>query len=295
MFVWITAFLNLSRMWYTENQRRCFFEKVDDLYKEYSIQLIKEMLPSERIPEIEQKIRDGISIEDWWDDELFPGYDFEQFEQEKVYPAMHDDLIKNSCYWEDVCHNAPPERIEDWYKCSFVKSLLHEFVNDENDPYQLNDQLTEKEIACFSYAICSILVQYLKKHLHVKDKDADKILKILYCGEFAQNEWLNIVNGENIKEMRHRLTERFLRRFLSIDYNMGIEPALFSEFLHDEVLSPIYITIYDVRHEILKAGRDYLAKNAEKRWTPEEMDNFYNHIIANVKIEIEEPDIEGYM
>ncbi len=75
---------------------------------------------------------------------------------------------------------------------------------------------------------------------------------------------------------------------------MGMEPVLFSEFLHDEVLSPIYITIYDSRHEILKTGRKYLEQNADKRWSPNEMDNFFNFIIDNVKMNFKAPDFSGY-
>nr|WP_308507967.1 hypothetical protein [uncultured Stomatobaculum sp.] len=294
MFIWMTGLLNMSRMWYTENQRKCFFEKVDALYIEYCVQFVNEMIPPAESREIEQKIRAGINIEEWWNSKFFSECSAKYFEQEKVYPAMFDDLEKNGYYWEEIYTDASDENIEDWYKCSIVKSLLHEFVNDEENPYKLNDQFTDKEIACFSYTICSIIVNHLKQHLHIDYEDADRLLKILYCGEFAQNEWLNLANGENIKEMRHRLTERFLYRFLLKDYDMGIEPMLFSEFLHDEILSPIYIEIYESRFEILKTGRKYLAENAEKCWTPSEMDNFYNFIMDNVTMNFEAPDFNAY-
>lgn len=294
MFIWMTGLLNMSRMWYTENQRKCFFEKVDFLYIEYCVHFIKEIVSPAKSQEIEEKIRAGINIEDWWDNKTISECSIKQFEQEKVYPAMFDDLEKNGYYWEEIYTNAPAEKIEDWYECSIVKSLLHEFVNDEEDPYKLNNHLTDKEIACFTYTIYSIYVQYLKQYLNIEDEDSDRLLKLLYCGEFAQNEWLNLVNGEQVKEMRHRLTERFLYRYLSRDYDMGIEPMLFSEFLHDEILSPIYITIYESRFEILKTGRKYLAENADKRWTPSEMENFYNFIMDNVKMNFEAPDFNAY-
>ncbi len=294
MFVWMTGLLNVSKMWYTENQRKCFFEKVDVLYTEYCIHFVKEMVSPSKSWEIEQKIRDGINIEDWWDSKIFLECNIEHFEQEKVYPAMFNDLEKNGYYWKEIYTNAPAENIEEWYKCSIVKSLLYEFVNDEENPYKLNDQLSDKEIACFTYTICSIFVQYMKQHLNIDDENSERLLKLFYCGEFAQNEWLNLVNGEHIKEMRHRLTERFLYRYLSGDYNIEIEPTLFSEFLHDEVPSPIYRTIYDSRHAMLRIGRKYLIQNADKRWAPSEMDNFYNYIIENVKMDFEAPNSNAY-
>jgi len=294
MFVWMTGLVDASRMWYTENQRKYFFEKVDSLYTEYCVRFVKEILPASKSQQIEQKIRDGLDIEDWWDNELFSGYDPKEFQSEKVYPAMFDDLEKNKYYYEEICTDAPEENIEDWYNCSVVKSLLHEFVNDEEDPFKLNDHLSDKEIACFSYTICSIYVQFLKQYLEIDEEYSDKLLKLFYCGEFAQNEWLNLVNGEHFKEMRPRLTHRFLYRYLSGDYDMGMDPKLFSEFLHDEVLSPIYRTIYYSRYEILKAGRKYLEQNADKRWSPNEMDNFYHFIIDNVKMNFKAPNFRSY-
>ncbi len=294
MFVWMSGLLDISRMWYTENQRRYFFEKVDSLYSQCCVRAVKELLPPSKNQQVEQKINDGADINDWWDSDLFSGYDLHTFNKKLVYPAMFDELEENVYYRDEVFDNAPAENMKDWYKCSVVKSLLHEFVNDEEDPYKLNDRLSDKEIACFSYTVCRIYADYMKQHLHIDDEDADRLLKLLYCGEFAQNEWLNIVNGEHINKIQNRVTRRFLRSFLFNNYNMGMDPFLFSEFLNDEIISPIYNTIYNSRHEILAAGRKYLAENEDNRWSPHEMDNFCNYVIENVKLEFEAPDFDGY-
>ena len=239
MFIWMSGLLNWSRMFYTENQRKCFFEKVDILYEQYCILFAEQMVSSEIISHLRDLILNGDNIDDWWEETGLSEDDKDAFLQEKVYKAMFEDLEKNNCYWEEVRRNAPAEEPEKWNQNAIVKSLLHEFINDKDDHYQIVDQLSDKEIACLTYAIYSIFVDYIKTHLKVSDEDTEYMMRVLYCGEFAQNEWLNLVSGENCQNIRGRVTEGFLYVFLEKEYSFGIEPILFSEFLHDEILRPV--------------------------------------------------------
>lgn len=282
MFTWMSCFLQLSRMFYTENQRKVFFEIVDGLYEKYCIQYVREMVPSDRLPRIEALIEKGANVDEWWDEECFSGIDKDSFLKGKVYKAMYDDVVENGAYWEEVCEHAPMEKPEDWYANSFVKALLHEFINDDEDPYKLVDHFSDREIACLSYTICSILTIFIKESLDVSDEDADYMLSVLYCGEFAQNDWLNKVYGENVKEIRSKVTKKFLYAFLDREYSQKAGSQMFYEYLDDEILEPVFVTIYDHRFEILGAARKYLADYGDNRWTQKEMDDFCQYIIKSV-------------
>lgn len=295
MIVWVTPLLGRSRMFYTENQRKCFFEKADELYEEYCVRFAKEIVTPEKSDELEKMIRKSAIIDDWWEEEYFPGWDKNAFLSKKVFKALFDDLDTHKFYWEEVCSRAPRENPETWYQNSTVKSLLHEFINDEEDPYKIIVELSEREIACLTYTLYSIFVNFLQKYLEINSEDADKILAIMYCGEFAQNEWLNLIYHENIKDIQRHVTERFLYAFLMDDYSRGMEPDAFYEFLHEEIMGAFYREIYDVRAEILKAGREYLSKNDTNPWSPKEMNSFYKYITDNVNLEFEAPHFEWYL
>lgn len=294
MIIWSRALLGASQMFYTENQRKLFFDMADGLCRMIIAELIKKKYP-ERSEEAGRLTRESMDMDEWWDTLAVPQLDLTQFLYETVHPSLFELLKKHNFYREEIIANAPEETPEDWYKCSTVKSLLHEFINDEKDPYKIIQRLSDKEIACFSYAICSIYTDYLKKYLHVNDEDSDWMLKILYCGEFAQNDYINMIYGEKVQKIRSKVTMYFFFVHLFHDYNMGIsdQPA-FYEFLHDEVVGPVYRTILEARYEILSAGEEYLFKNEDEVWSPRFMEGFYRFILENVKMEFEAPDVRGF-
>lgn len=296
MFVWMSGLLDVSRAFYTEKQRECFFKKVDQLYEKYCIQSVREVFPGDVCGQIEKKIRQGNKVEDWWETFAGPEADMESFIYDRVYKALFDDLRANiEDYVEEICSTAPEERPEEWYKCSLVKSLLHEFINDRRDPYKIAVHLSERETAFLAYTICSILSGRIRRTLGMNDRDAGYMQKVLYCGEFAQNDWLNLAWHENVQTVRRKVTEQFLYTFLSKEYNPGMDPASFSEFIHDEIISPFYMAVYEAREEIMEKSREYWEDQAASEWMPDEMDRFCRYITEHVDLEMEEPHLEWYL
>ena len=295
MLVWMRGLVGASKMFYTENQREYFFRKVDELYQRYCIQLAGEVLPEDKCAEAEKRIIDGESVDDWWDEYVSLDVDKDSVIYEKVYRPLFVDLVNNHYYTYETYMNAPSENPAEWYKCSTVKSLLHEFINDEEDPYEIIVPLSDEQIAYLSYAICSIYVRFISRNLQVNEEDADYMLNLLYCGEFAQNDWLNHVFNERESAIRPRVTDLFLYTMLERKYSLGMKSVLFSEFLHKEVTASFYRAVYNARHDIMERSFEYWAANADNEWTPAEMESFYQYIVSNVKLYFDKPHVEWYM
>lgn len=296
MLVWMSRLLDVSRAFYTEKQREYFFRLVDEIYRHCCIESVREVFPGSAGDEIKKMLCEGRTVEDWWDKYAGPEADMDSFLYDRVYKAVFDDLQVNiEDYVEEVCTSAPEEYPEEWYKCSFIKSLLHEFINDRKDPYKISVRLSDKETAFLAYALCWILTIHFRNVFDMKDQDAEYMLKILYCGEFAQNDWLNMFYHENVQTIRRKVTEQFLYAFLSGKYNPGMDGASFAEFIHDEMLAPVYMTLYDAREEILEKSREYWAGHAQPCFEPDEMENFCQYITCHVHMIIPEPRMEWYL
>ena len=295
MFVWMSRLLDISRVFYTENQRECFFRKVDDVYRRCFIQAVWQTLPHEQYIRAESKISRGEQAEDWWKDVVGSGYDLDEFLREKVYKPMFDDLETNGYYMDEVMDTAQPENPEQWFRCSTVKSILHEFINDEDDPYRISIPLTDRMIAYLSYMVYSIFADHISRSLRMGEEDTTRMLKLMYCGEFAQNDWLNLVWREDVREIRRKVTERFLYAYLYGEYSLEMEPATFSEFVHDELILPVYWAFYDVRKDIMEKSLAYFSENEQARWTPAEMERFHRYITEKVPLKLEEPHLEWYL
>ena len=295
MFIWMSRLLDISRIFYTENQRECFFRKVDDVFRRCFIQAVWQTLPHEQYVQAEEKINSGEQAEYWWEDIVGTEYDLDGFLHEKVYKSMFDDLEINGYYTDEVMDTAQPEDPEQWFRCATVKSILHELINDEEDPYRISIPLTDRMIAYLSYMVYSVFVNRISRSLRMEKEDTARMLKLMYCGEFAQNDWLNLVWREDVKEIRRKVTERFLYAYLYGENSLGMEPATFSEFIHDELILPVYWAFCDGRKEIMEKSMAYFSENAQNKWTPAEMDRFYRYITENVPLKLEEPHLEWYL
>lgn len=296
MLVWMSRLLDVSRAFYTENQREYFFRLVDEIYRHSLLESAREVFPGSACGEIEKMICEGRKVEDWWSAYAGPEADMDSFLYDRVYKAVFDDLQANiEDYVEEVCTSTPEEHPEEWYKCAFIKSLLHEFINDRMDPCKISVRLSDKETAFLTYALCWILTIHFRNVFDMKDQDAEYMLKILYCGEFAQNDWLNMFYHENVQTIRRKVTEQFLYAFLSREYNPGMDGASFAEFIHDEMLAPVYMALYDAREEIMEKSREYWADHSQSFFVPYEMEDFCRYITYHVMLNIPEPRMEWYL
>lgn len=296
MFVWMKGLLDVSRAFYTESQREYFFGIVNQLYRRRCVQAAHETFPEDDWDEIEEQIRQGREVEEWWGRFAGPESDMEEFAIEKVRKAVFDDLRANiDDYVEQTCSLAPEEKPEEWYKCSFVKSLLHEFVNDRKSPLKITVHLSDKETALLTHTVCWILVSHFRRTLHMQDEDAEYMMKLLYCGEFAQNDWLNLVCREKVRKIRRGVTEQFIYAFLAGKYNCGMDPASFSDFIHEEMMTPLYMAIYNARDEIMAKSREYWEEHTEDTWLPFEMESFCRYITDHVDLDIEGPRMDLYL
>ncbi len=295
MLVWMSSLLEISKVFYTENQRECFFRKVDETYRQCCLRLARDLLPADRQQEAEERILRGDEAEDWWKALSLPASGLQSFLRDRVYPALFEELEAEHYYVDQIYRTAPPEEPEGWYRCSTVKSLLHELINDEEDPYRIKIHPSDMSIAYLSYTICSFYTEQIRRNLHVADEDAEYMRKLLYCGEFAQNAWLDLVYREASEQIRPRVTDRFLYAFLAREYSMGMEPILFSEFLHDEITAPLYLALCEARGELLDAAETYLTEHPDPRWTPAEMERFFDYVAEHVKLDLEEPRFDCYL
>ena len=296
MLVWMSRLLDVSRAFYTEKQREYFFRLVDEIYRHFCIESVREVFPGPACAEIEKRICEGRTVEEWWDEYAGPEADLDSFLYGRVYKAVFDDLqVHIEDYVEEVCTSAPEEYPEEWFRCSFIKSLLHEFINDREDPYKISIRLSDKENAFLTYALCWILTVHFRNFFDMEDQDAEYMLKLLYCGEFAQNDWLNRFYHENVQTIRRKVTEQFLYAFLYGRYSHDMDGAYFAEFIHDEMMAPVYMALYDAREEIMEKSREYWESHTQSYFVPGEMENFCQYITYHVHLNIPEPRMEGYL
>lgn len=124
MLVWMSRLLDVSRAFYTEKQREYFFRLVDEIYRYFCIESVREVFPGSAGDEIEKMICEGRKVEDWWSAYAGLEADMDSFLYDRVYKAVFDDLQANiEDYVEEVCTSAPEEHPEEWYKCAFIKSV----------------------------------------------------------------------------------------------------------------------------------------------------------------------------
>ena len=72
-----------------------------------------------------------------------------------------------------------------------------------------------------------------------------------------------------------------------------MDGASFAEFIHDEMLAPVYMALYDAREEIMEKSREYWADHSQSFFVPYEMEDFCRYITYHVMLNIPEPPAEN--
>ena len=274
----MNSLFKMCRMFYTENQKDSFLWKALSLFLQYFKENSKDYLsPEDYITYVEEK-----------DEERCNEIQKVLVEQDDLYIKSGwmtiVDMQLNNGYAEEIIANAPEETQEKWFMCDFAKSLLYDFIRDEDDAFKINRRLTNREIAHFTYYIYTVLVQHIKTKLNIDEELCTRMLDLLNCGEYTQNKWCNFMQNERFENIRPCVTRDCICKMLLLEKSgKGMDSFDLWEYVHEEIERPVYIAIHKARFEVLEIGRKFLDENTGIEIA---LDEFYQYVTDRVDLDL---------